>query len=79
MRATVKSIQQRFGDVLRRRREAVGLSQEALAAVAALHRNYVGRLERGQMVPSLAVVEKISAALGVTMSKLIAEVESLVD
>ena len=79
MRATVKSIQQRFGDVLRRRREAVGLSQEALAAVAALHRNYVGRLERGQMVPSLAVVEKISAALGVTMSKLIAEVESLAD
>lgn len=75
----MKTIQQRFGSAMKRRREAVGLSQEALAAEANLHRNYVGRLERGQVVPSLAVVQKIAAALGTTMAKIVAEVESLSD
>lgn len=78
-RSSVKTIQQRFGEVLRRRREAVGLSQEALAAEARLHRNYVGRLERAQMVPSLLVVEQIAEALGITMTKLISDVEALRD
>ena len=73
----MKTIQQRFGEVLRRRREATGLSQETLAAMAELHRNYIGLLERGQMVPSLLVVEKIAAALRVSMAKFVAEVESL--
>ncbi len=76
---TVKTIQQCFGDVMKRRREAEGLSQEALAAAANLHRNYVGRLERGQVVPSLVVVRKITAALGTTMAKFVAEVENLAD
>ena len=72
----MKSIQQRFGEVLRRRREAAGLSQESLAATAELHRNYIGLLERGQMVPSLLVVEKIAAALRVSMAKIVSEVEN---
>lgn len=75
----MKTIQQCFGNVMRRRREATGLSQESLAAEANLHRNYVGRLERGQVVPSLAVVQKIATALGTTMAKLVAEVENLSD
>lgn len=65
----------RFGTVLRRRREAAGLSQEALAADAGLHRNYVGLLERGRRVPSILLAERLAAALGTTMSKLPAEVE----
>ena len=73
----MKTIQQRFGEVLRRRREATGLSQETLAAAAELHRNYIGLLERGQRVPSLLVVEKIAAALHVSMAKFVAEVENL--
>ena len=75
----MKTIQQRFGEGLRRRREAAGLSQEALAAHADLHRNYVGLLERAQMTPSLTVVEKLAAALGVTMTKFIADIEKLAD
>lgn len=73
----MKTIQQCFGNVMKRRREAAGLSQEALAAAANLHRNYVGRLERGQVVPSLAVIQKITGALGTTIAKFIAEVENL--
>jgi transcriptional regulator with XRE-family HTH domain len=60
---------------LRRRREAAGLSQEALAAEADLHRNYVGLLERGQRMPSILVVQQLANALGTTMADLIAEVE----
>ena len=70
------SIQERFGAVLRRRREAAGVSQEALAAAAKVHRNYVGLLERGKRVPSILVVEKLAAALGTTMSSLLRAVET---
>ncbi len=75
----MRSIQLRFGEVLRRRREAAGLSQEALAADAGLHRNYVGLLERGKRVPSILVVEKLAAALGTSMSGLFRAVERLDD
>lgn len=75
----MRAIQLRFGEVLRRRREAAGLSQEALAADAGLHRNYVGLLERGKRVPSILVVEKLAAALGTSMSALFRAVERLDD
>lgn len=75
----MRAIQLRFGEVLRRRREAAGLSQEALAADAGLHRNYVGLLERGKRVPSILVVEKLAAALGTSMSGLFRAVERLDD
>ena len=71
----VQSIQRRFGSVLRKRREEAGLSQEALAAEAGLHRNYIGLLERGQRIPSILVVKQIAKALGTSMTDLIAEVE----
>jgi transcriptional regulator with XRE-family HTH domain len=58
-----------------RRREAAKVSQEALAAEAGLHRNYVGLLERGKQIPSILVVERLAAALGITMSSLMREVE----
>ena len=71
----MEPIAKRFGAVLRRRREAARVSQEALAAKAALHRNYVGLLERGKQVPTILVVEKLAAALETTMSSLMREVE----
>lgn len=74
----MRPIQQRFGEVLRNRREAAGLSQEALAAASGLHRNYVGLLERGRRVPSILVVEKLASALGTTMSSLLRSVERVV-
>ena len=73
--AAGRAIQVRFGAVLRRRREAAGVSQEYLAAEAGLHRNYVGLLERGMRVPSILVVEKLAAALGTTMASLMRAVE----
>ncbi len=68
-------LQRKFGIILRKRREAAGLSQEALAADAGLHRNYVGLLERGQRMPSILIVQQIATALGTTMADLLGEVE----
>ena len=68
-------LQQQFGNVLRRRRQAGGLSQESLAEKAGLHRNYVGLLERGKRMPSIVIVQQLASALGTTISDLLAEVE----
>lgn len=72
-------LQQAFGRVLRRLREAAGLSQEALAGEAGLHRNYVGLLERGLRMPSILIVQQLATALGTTMSELLAHVEADVE
>jgi transcriptional regulator with XRE-family HTH domain len=68
-------LQQQFGTLVRRRREAVGLSQEALADKAGLHRTYISLLERGRRMPSIEVVRKLAAALETTMTSLVAELE----
>ena len=72
---TVASLQQKFGTVVRRRREAAGLSQEALADQARLHRTYISLLERGRRMPSIGVVRQLAAALDTTMTSLICELE----
>jgi transcriptional regulator with XRE-family HTH domain len=46
-----------------------GLSQEALAEKADLHRNYVGRIERGERGVSLAVVSQLAAAFGLSLAE----------
>lgn len=49
---------------IRRIRVARGLSQEVLAVDAEIDRTYVSRLERGLENPTVAVLEKLSKALG---------------
>jgi transcriptional regulator with XRE-family HTH domain len=61
--------------VVRRKRLAAGLSQEALSGQAGLHRTYVGLLERGLRMPSILVAQKIAEALGITTAELLGEVE----
>jgi transcriptional regulator with XRE-family HTH domain len=72
---TVATLQQKFGTVIRRRRQSAGLSQEALADRARLHRTYISLLERGQRLPSIAVVRQLATALDTTMVSLVAELE----
>ena len=60
-----------FGKQLRELREKSGLSQEKLAELADLHRNYAGVLERGGANPTLFAIVSLARALRVRPYKLI--------
>ena len=72
----METLPQKFGAVVRRRREAAGLSQEDLAHRAGLHRTYISLLERGLRAPSIVVVRKVAEGLGTTMTSLIRSLEA---
>lgn len=58
-------------------RTAKGMSQEALASMAGVERSHMGKIERGQHMPSLAVILKLSAALECAAADLIAATEAV--
>lgn len=60
-----------FGKRVREERLKRGLSQEKLAELAALHRTYIGMIERGEKNITLENVEKFSKALKISVSKLL--------
>ena len=64
-------IRQRLGRNLRRLRDEKGLSQEAFAHEAGIHRTYISDIERGARNPTITVVEKIALALDVTAAALV--------
>jgi transcriptional regulator with XRE-family HTH domain len=66
----------RFGEAVRRARNAAGLTQEDLADRAGLDRSYVGGIERGERNPTLVVIAKIAAGLGISLGELFALVPS---
>jgi transcriptional regulator with XRE-family HTH domain len=68
-------IQQIFGAVVRRRREALGLSQEAFADKAGIHRTYISSIELGKVQVSIRIAHQLGLALGVPLSQLWKEVE----
>ncbi|MBU6423470.1 MAG: helix-turn-helix transcriptional regulator [Chloroflexota bacterium] len=65
----------RVGRVIRRYRQDVGLSQEALAAESGLHRTYISLVERGYRNISVDALAQIAEALGVYPSRLMADAE----
>jgi len=49
--------------------------QEKLADLAEIHRTYIGDVERGTRNIALVNMTRIAAALGVKLSRIIAEME----
>lgn len=60
-----------LGIAIRNRRLELGLSQEALADKADLHRTYIGMVERAERNITILNLLKICNALGISMSELL--------
>jgi len=67
----MKNINKDVGLNIRKIREDKGLSQEKLAALADLHRTYIGQIERGEKNIGLKNLERIAKALGVNIKDLL--------
>jgi transcriptional regulator with XRE-family HTH domain len=57
-----------IGEQLRKYRTQRGLTQSALAQAAGTNINYYAKLERGEAVPSLTMLEKLVTSLNVRSS-----------
>ena len=64
-------LQKRLGEKLRSRREALGLSQEALALEAEVDRTYVSQIERGIGNASLKVLYQLAVVLKLDVKSLL--------
>jgi len=62
---------QALGKRVRTRREALGLSQEALAHQTGVHWTFLGQVERGRRNLSLHNLLKLAAGLGVDPAELV--------
>ncbi len=67
-----------FGRVIRRRRQELGLSQEALSFRSEVHWTYISQIENGLKSPTLRIIEDLAGALQIEVSVLMrmAEQES---
>jgi len=66
----MSDIAKAVGQRIRNYRTQKGLSQEKLAELSGCHPTYIGQLERGEKNATLESVERISVALGISLSKL---------
>lgn len=68
-----------FGKIIRKLRIEAGLTQEELGFEADLRRTFISTIELGQQQPTLLTIFKLSRALNVRASEMIAMVESNLD
>lgn len=65
------------GTVIARFRIKKGITQEILSGLSDIGRTHLSAIERGQRKPTLETLFRISCALGVSMSSIVAEIELL--
>jgi transcriptional regulator with XRE-family HTH domain len=62
-----------FGERVRRRRDSLGITQEALAQKIGIHRPVLSDIETGQHSPTLRTIERVASALGLTVGQLLGD------
>ncbi|MCY1310756.1 transcriptional regulator, y4mF family [compost metagenome] len=67
---------QAFGAAVRALRMERGTAQESLANLAGVERSHMGKVERGEHMPTLAIIFKIASALDCSTAELMAATES---
>ncbi|MFT4197796.1 MAG: helix-turn-helix transcriptional regulator [Pseudoxanthomonas sp.] len=65
-----------FGAAVRALRMERGIAQESLAHLADVERSHMGKIERGEHMPTLALIFKIAGALQCSTAVLMSEAES---
>ncbi|MDH0060108.1 helix-turn-helix domain-containing protein [Stutzerimonas stutzeri] len=65
-----------FGAAVRALRMERGIAQESLANLAGIERSHMGKVERGEHMPTLAIIFKIAGALDCSTATLMAATES---
>ena len=68
---------QTLGQRIRRRREAVGMTQDALARAADIGRVTLVRLEKGERSPRFKTLDALAGALGIRVSELLVDAEAI--
>lgn len=68
---------EKFGAAVRNRREELGYSQEQLAEFSAMHRTYIGGIERGERNVSLRNILKLCKSLEISPSNLLKALDEL--
>ena len=63
------SLGRAFGKTVRDLRKRAGLAQEQLASDSGVARGYMGRLERGEHVPTLQIIYKLLPPLKVNFAR----------
>ena len=63
------------GSVIQKVREQKGLSQEVVSGLADIGRTHLSAIERGERKPTLETFFRISDALNIKPSELIAKIE----
>lgn len=70
-----EELAKRFGESVRRMRLEQGLSQERVAEMCGMHRNYLGAVERAERTPSIVAADRIAKALGTTLAEMFDKLE----
>lgn len=71
----MKKINQNLGKIICEMRQESGLSQEAFAELADVHRTYISQLERGLKSPTVSILFRLAAALKVNASTILQRIE----
>jgi transcriptional regulator with XRE-family HTH domain len=71
----MEQIEHHFASAVRYHRKRLGISQEAFAQRAGIHRTYASSVERGRVQVSIAIAGQLADALEIPLSKLFRDVE----
>ena len=72
---THAELAQAFGAAVRALRTERGIAQESLAHQAGIERSHMGKIERGEHMPTLAIIFKIAGALECSTAVLMSQTE----
>jgi transcriptional regulator with XRE-family HTH domain len=67
----MRSESKKLGNNLKEIRKGKGLSQEKVAKILRVSRDFIGNIENGKTNPTLATITKLAKAIGVPSSELL--------